>query len=118
LDRLKTDTKTPIKFGRVVAGRLLVQEGIANELVCKLQEAVQLIRIGDPLTTEDPCMGPIVSESQYKKVLNYIQIGLQGTLHSAEKVEETIPQTTLLIQMALSWWLGGLAPQNWIKATI
>jgi len=57
--------------------RLLVQEGIANELVCKLQEAVQLIRIGDPLTTEDPCMGPIVSESQYKKVLNYIQIGLQ-----------------------------------------
>jgi acyl-CoA reductase-like NAD-dependent aldehyde dehydrogenase len=64
------------------AGRLLVQQGIADKLVRKLQEAVQKIRVGDPLTCEDPCMGPLISQAQYQKVLHYVQAGLQGTCPS------------------------------------
>ena len=61
------------------AGRLLVQEGIADELVRKLKQEVQKLRLGDPLTCEPPCMGPLISQPQLDKVLRYIQTGLQGT---------------------------------------
>lgn len=60
------------------AGRLLVQESIADELVRKLQQEVQKLRLGDPLTCEPPCMGPLISQPQLDKVLRYIQTGLQG----------------------------------------
>jgi betaine-aldehyde dehydrogenase len=57
--------------------RLLVQEGIADELVHRLQTQVQKIRLGDPLSCEGPCMGPLISQVQQAKVLNYIQAGLR-----------------------------------------
>lgn len=57
--------------------RLLVQESIADELVRKLQQEVQKLRLGDPLTCEPPCMGPLISQPQLDKVLRYIQTGLQ-----------------------------------------
>ncbi|ELR17639.1 betaine aldehyde dehydrogenase [Acanthamoeba castellanii str. Neff] len=43
------------------------QESIADELVRKLQQEVQKLRLGDPLTCEPPCMGPLISQPQLDK---------------------------------------------------
>eukprot|EP01018_Ginkgo_biloba_P022640 Gb_26171 [translate_table: standard] len=51
--------------------RLLVQESIAKEFVEKLVNWTKSIKISDPL--DKGCrMGPVVSEGQYKKILNLI----------------------------------------------
>ncbi|KAK2388698.1 betaine aldehyde dehydrogenase 1, chloroplastic [Trifolium repens] len=51
--------------------RLIVHESIAKEFVSKLVKWAENIKISDPL--EEGCrLGPIVSEAQYKKVLNFI----------------------------------------------
>ncbi|CAK8566808.1 unnamed protein product [Lathyrus sativus] len=51
--------------------RLIVHESIAVEFVNKLVKWAENIKISDPL--EEGCrLGPIVSEAQYKKVLNLI----------------------------------------------
>ncbi|WJX32995.1 Aminoaldehyde dehydrogenase 1, peroxisomal [Trifolium repens] len=51
--------------------RLIVHESIAKEFVNKLVKWAENIKISDPL--EEGCrLGPIVSEAQYKKVLNFI----------------------------------------------
>nr|AFK44601.1 unknown [Medicago truncatula] len=51
--------------------RLIVHESIAVEFVSKLVKWAENIKISDPL--EKGCrLGPIVSEAQYKKVLNFI----------------------------------------------
>ncbi|KOM40344.1 hypothetical protein LR48_Vigan04g054200 [Vigna angularis] len=51
--------------------RLIVHESIATEFVDKLVKWAKNIKISDPL--EEGCrLGPIVSEGQYKKVLNFI----------------------------------------------
>ncbi|TKY73458.1 Betaine aldehyde dehydrogenase 1 [Spatholobus suberectus] len=51
--------------------RLIVHESIATEFVNRLVKWAKNIKISDPL--EEGCrLGPIVSEGQYKKVLNFI----------------------------------------------
>ncbi|XP_045793315.1 betaine aldehyde dehydrogenase 1, chloroplastic-like [Trifolium pratense] len=51
--------------------RLIVHESIAKKFVNKLVKWAENIKISDPL--EEGCrLGPIVSEAQYKKVLNFI----------------------------------------------
>ncbi|KAF3796518.1 Betaine aldehyde dehydrogenase 2 [Nymphaea thermarum] len=51
--------------------RLLVQESIAKEFVEKLVNWTKSIKISDPL--EEGCrVGPVVSEGQYLKMLNFI----------------------------------------------
>ncbi|KAL5076343.1 hypothetical protein RYX36_015327 [Vicia faba] len=53
--------------------RLIVHESIAVEFVNKLVKWAENIKISDPL--EEGCrLGPIVSEAQYKKVLNMISM--------------------------------------------
>ncbi|KAL6068257.1 Betaine aldehyde dehydrogenase 2 [Balamuthia mandrillaris] len=59
--------------------RVMVQEGIADELIERLIEKTKVINIGDPLTTPNPCMGPLISETQYKKVLNYVEEAKRGS---------------------------------------
>jgi len=111
------------------AGRLLVQEGIADELVRKLKQEVQKLRLGDPLTCEPPCMGPLISQPQLDKVLRYIQTGLQGTPCPAlviDCVQMIMTTATTIIaseakpgqltnccwaqQMGLNWWLAEAVP--------
>lgn len=52
--------------------RLLVQEGIADAFKAKIAEWAPAIKISDPL--EKGCrLGPLVNESQYKKVLEFVE---------------------------------------------
>lgn len=55
------------------ASRLYVHESIYDEFVAKSVAKAKARKVGDPFT--DVEQGPQVSEAQYKKVLNYIDIG-------------------------------------------
>ncbi|CAM3759867.1 Betaine aldehyde dehydrogenase, chloroplastic [Pseudomonas reidholzensis] len=50
--------------------RLLVQDGIADALLARLQDALETIQVGNPLT-EDVQMGPLTSQAQWLKVAGY-----------------------------------------------
>ena len=52
--------------------RLLAQETIADQLICKLKERMKNLRLGHSL---DKCidMGPIVDESQKKSIDEFVQ---------------------------------------------
>lgn len=54
--------------------RLIVEEPIRERLLEKVGSVVQELTLGDPL---DPAtkMGPVVSQSQYERVLSYIKTG-------------------------------------------
>lgn len=54
--------------------RFIVEESIHNEFVKKLSERAKKIRVGPGMDSETE-MGPLVSETQMKRVLDYIQIG-------------------------------------------
>jgi aldehyde dehydrogenase (NAD+) len=54
--------------------RILAHESIYDEVVERLAARARSIRIGDPQDTST-AMGPLVSEVQMKRVLNYIDIG-------------------------------------------
>ncbi len=53
--------------------RAIVDEQIYDVFLERLKERASGIQIGDP--AENKAMGPVVSEKQYKKVLEYIEIG-------------------------------------------
>jgi len=50
--------------------RLLVQDGIADALLPRLQAALQALRVGNPLA-EEVDMGPLTSQAQWLKVAGY-----------------------------------------------
>ncbi|MFK0268371.1 aldehyde dehydrogenase family protein [Pseudomonas asiatica] len=50
--------------------RLLVQDGIADALLPRLQVALEQLRVGNPLT-EEVEMGPLTSQAQWLKVAGY-----------------------------------------------
>ena len=54
--------------------RILVHEKVYEEVVERLAARASTIRLGDPLDL-DTAMGPLVSETQMNRVLDYIQIG-------------------------------------------
>ncbi|WP_327241786.1 aldehyde dehydrogenase family protein [Streptomyces sp. NBC_01320] len=56
--------------------RLLVERSIYREVVARVAEQMQRIPLGAP---EDPAtgLGPVANSSQYKRVLEYIEIGRQ-----------------------------------------
>lgn len=64
--------------GEVCVGgsRLLLQDEIYDEFLAALKAKFETLRIGDPM---DPSIqvGPLVSEEQLEKVLQYIEIGKQ-----------------------------------------
>jgi aldehyde dehydrogenase (NAD+) len=53
--------------------RVLVQEGIHDELVRRLIDFVSQAKLGDP-TQPDTQIGPIATRPQFEKILGYIQI--------------------------------------------
>lgn len=54
------------------ATRILVEKSVHNELISKIEEIVKRIVIGNPCDP-DTSVGPLVSETQYKKVTGYIE---------------------------------------------
>lgn len=60
--------------------RLLVQEGIADTLLPRLQAALEQMNVGNPLA-EDVAMGPLTSQAQWLKVASYFAIAREEGLH-------------------------------------
>jgi acyl-CoA reductase-like NAD-dependent aldehyde dehydrogenase len=60
--------------------RLLVEEPVRDELVERIRERAEKTTLGDPLDPKTR-MGPLVSESQMKTVLHYIDVGKQEGAH-------------------------------------
>jgi len=57
----------------IAGSRALVQRGVYDEVVRRLEERVRRIRLGDPMDDETE-MGPIANEPQYRKVLSYFDL--------------------------------------------
>ncbi|MFB6122855.1 MAG: aldehyde dehydrogenase [Haloferacaceae archaeon] len=55
------------------ADRLLVHESVHDELVENVVDVAESYTLGPGL--EDPDMGPLVSEEQFEKVTNYVELG-------------------------------------------
>ena len=55
--------------------RLFVQEGIAEKVVQKLRDRMETLIVGDPLD-KNTDIGAINSEQQYKKINEYLEIGV------------------------------------------
>ncbi|KAK2985289.1 hypothetical protein RJ640_024285 [Escallonia rubra] len=58
----------------VASSRVLVQEGIYDELVEKLAKKAKAWVVGDPFDPSS-CQGPQVDKNQYDKILSYIEHG-------------------------------------------
>jgi len=56
--------------------RLLVEEGVREKLVGKVLEGIKQMKLGDGLD-QSTGMGPLVSESQRKRVMGYVEAGLK-----------------------------------------
>jgi aldehyde dehydrogenase (NAD+) len=54
--------------------RVIVEESVADEFIGMLAKRAERIRVGDGLSN-DVDMGPVVSESELEKDLNYLEIG-------------------------------------------
>jgi len=59
--------------GGVVVG--LLQEEVADRFYARLKQRTEEIVVGNPLEP-DTRLGPLVNESQYNKVLGFIQVQL------------------------------------------
>ena len=64
----------------VAGSRLLVHESIHDEFLDRLIGAIGELRFGDPADS-DTEIGPISNESQYNKILEYIEIGKAEGAH-------------------------------------
>lgn len=64
------------------SGRILLQSGIADTFTRRFVEAASKIPVGDT-NREDVLMGPIINEAQYKKIAEYIQVGIDEGAHLA-----------------------------------
>ena len=53
--------------------RAIVEEPIYHDFVDRLRQRAAALKVGDP--TQNPNMGPVVSEGAYKTILDYIAIG-------------------------------------------
>jgi (Z)-2-((N-methylformamido)methylene)-5-hydroxybutyrolactone dehydrogenase len=58
----------------MAGSRLFVQEGLHDELVERLAEKANSIKLGDPLDEETE-MGPIAFKKQLDKVQGYVETG-------------------------------------------
>ncbi len=57
--------------------RVFVNRSVIDDFLERLVARTELIRLGDPLE-ESTQMGPLVNERQYRRVLEYLQIGHDG----------------------------------------
>ncbi|MCG8357493.1 MAG: aldehyde dehydrogenase family protein, partial [Kiloniellales bacterium] len=60
----------------IAGSRLLLQRSIHDRFVERLIEVAKSARIGDPMSLETH-VGPVTTEPQYRKVLDYIEIAKQ-----------------------------------------
>jgi len=79
--------------------RVLLQTGIREKILTRMQEKLQAIKIGSSLAPEimehqGPTMGPVVSKGQYDRILSYINHGrvTEGltTFYGSEDAQATL----------------------------
>jgi acyl-CoA reductase-like NAD-dependent aldehyde dehydrogenase len=58
----------------IAASRMFVHERVHDAFAERLSQLAQAIRLGDPLDSQTT-MGPLVSKTQYDRVLGYIAVG-------------------------------------------
>lgn len=65
--------------------RLLLQEGVADEVVVKLKDRIETLRVGDPLD-KNTDIGAINSRAQLDTIENYLELGQQegAEIHQAD----------------------------------
>lgn len=75
----------------VCAARHIVQRSVYDEFVEKLAQKAEAIRVGDPFSP-DTQMGPVISERQRARVLEYVEIGKQegARLVAGGKIPESL----------------------------
>lgn len=56
--------------------RVIVMREVHDEFIERLRQRVIQLKVGNPLE-EDTYLGPVVSESQYRKVLDYLSVGAE-----------------------------------------
>jgi aldehyde dehydrogenase (NAD+) len=58
-----------------VAGtRILIQRPVLDEMLARMEKLAEQVVIGDPMNSKTT-MGPIISRSQYDRVLRYLELG-------------------------------------------
>lgn len=86
--------------GQICVGgsRILVQQSIMDEVISRVRTALdQTLKLGDTLSFEST-MGPVATESQYKKVCSYVDLGKEegeivyGGRYGAQLFSEDSPQ--------------------------
>jgi acyl-CoA reductase-like NAD-dependent aldehyde dehydrogenase len=60
----------------ICGARILVQEGIYDDVVAGLAATAERLRVGDP-TDAATEMGPVISERQRARVLGYVDLGVE-----------------------------------------
>jgi acyl-CoA reductase-like NAD-dependent aldehyde dehydrogenase len=60
----------------ICGARIIVQEGVYDDVVAGLAATAESLRVGDP-TDEATQMGPVISERQRARVLGYVDLGVE-----------------------------------------
>ncbi len=78
----------------IAGSRLLVQRSVMEPFMAKLLELARSARIGDPMAA-DTNIGPVTTEPQYRKILDYIDIakseGARCILGGGPVTDTTLP---------------------------
>ncbi|MFA9447010.1 aldehyde dehydrogenase [Egicoccus sp. AB-alg6-2] len=74
------------------ASRLLVQRDVHDDFVSQVLDAITSRRLGDPLDTATQ-IGPVVDETQLRRVLDYVAIGLDEGADLRLGGGRTLPDT-------------------------
>ncbi len=77
----------------VAGSRILVQRGVFEEVLERIERIAKSIVVGDP-TDPTTSMGPLISQEQYEKVVAFIEDGIKETelLFGGRHGAEVVPQ--------------------------
>lgn len=70
--------------------RLLIHESIADDILHRVKDTAQAIKLGDPLAA-DTGMGPLITRAQYNKSLAYLRIAHDEGLKKLTEDRTTLP---------------------------
>ncbi|KAF8724717.1 hypothetical protein AX14_008652, partial [Amanita brunnescens Koide BX004] len=72
----------------IAGSRIFVQSGIYDKFLAKLTESAKAIKLGDPFVI-DTTQGPLVSQTQFDRVMGYIKSGKEdgATVHCGGEQE-------------------------------
>jgi 1-pyrroline dehydrogenase len=60
------------------SSRLLVADGVYDDVMSQTVDAVASLKVGDPAEADDVEMGPVISEAQQERVLGFLERAVQA----------------------------------------